>query len=352
MGVGEVDRGGRRWNARRGRRRPTRQFAQALAQQLVDAGTEVAISARLQIDHGQSHAIQYLLDGIDVPVVPLVVNVFAAPLPTMPRVAELGANIARAIAEIGDDSGSSSSPRAGCPTSCRGPATGPIPRATTRSSSSRPGSTVAVSGSATTSVAARSSSPRSRRSSRTSTRQFLADLEKGELRQYARADLRADRRACRQRRPGAAHVVADDRRSRLRPGQDPGLLADAGVADRHGRRRDRARRRSEAGRTHDDHRHHRARATSPAAGPPPESRFATADGVTYHYYDARLRPRHDLPARRWPRLHRVERLRAGGTVLRRRPALCARRHPAVRAVREVSDHRVPCGTSTRPRRWR
>ena len=38
---------------------------QALAQQLVDRGTEVAISARLQIDHGQAHAIQYLLDGID-----------------------------------------------------------------------------------------------------------------------------------------------------------------------------------------------------------------------------------------------------------------------------------------------
>src|SRR5687768_3320874 len=35
-------------------------FAQALAEHLVEAGTEVAISAKIQIDHGQSHAIQYL----------------------------------------------------------------------------------------------------------------------------------------------------------------------------------------------------------------------------------------------------------------------------------------------------
>ncbi|MDF5755087.1 hypothetical protein [Spongiactinospora sp. TRM90649] len=78
-------------------------FAQALAAELVAAGTEVAISARLTIDHGQSHAIQWLLDGIDVPVVPLVVNVFAAPLPRMSRCVELGANIAAAVASMPDD---------------------------------------------------------------------------------------------------------------------------------------------------------------------------------------------------------------------------------------------------------
>jgi 2,3-dihydroxyphenylpropionate 1,2-dioxygenase len=69
-------------------------FAQALATHLVESGTEVAISARLQIDHGQSHAIQYLLDGLDVPVVPLVVNVFAQPLPTVARCVQLGENLA------------------------------------------------------------------------------------------------------------------------------------------------------------------------------------------------------------------------------------------------------------------
>ena len=77
-------------------------FAQQLATELVEAGTEVAISARLQIDHGQSHAIQYLLDGIDVPVVPLVVNVFARPLPTLARCAELGRQMAAAIERIAE----------------------------------------------------------------------------------------------------------------------------------------------------------------------------------------------------------------------------------------------------------
>jgi 2,3-dihydroxyphenylpropionate 1,2-dioxygenase len=78
-------------------------FAQALAEYLVEAGTEVAISARMQIDHGQSHAIQYLLHDLPVPVVPLVINVFATPLPKVSRCVELGRGIARAIAEMPDD---------------------------------------------------------------------------------------------------------------------------------------------------------------------------------------------------------------------------------------------------------
>ncbi|QUH02039.1 catechol 1,2-dioxygenase [Saccharopolyspora erythraea] len=78
-------------------------FAQALAEELVERGTEVAISARLQIDHGQTHAIQYLLDGLDVPVVPLVVNVFAAPLPRADRSAELGRNLAAAVEALPED---------------------------------------------------------------------------------------------------------------------------------------------------------------------------------------------------------------------------------------------------------
>ena len=101
LGVGEVIAAGD-GGTPKGPQQTDPEFALALAQHLVDAGTEVAISARLQIDHGQAHAIQYLLDGIDVPVVPLVVNVFAAPLPTLRRVAELWRNIATAIDSIGD----------------------------------------------------------------------------------------------------------------------------------------------------------------------------------------------------------------------------------------------------------
>lgn len=72
-----------------------------LARHLADSlvlgfGFDVAFSARLQIDHGQSHAIQYLLSGLDIPIVPIVVNVFAPPLPALARCDALGGAI-RAI---------------------------------------------------------------------------------------------------------------------------------------------------------------------------------------------------------------------------------------------------------------
>ncbi|MFJ8951185.1 catechol 1,2-dioxygenase [Streptomyces sp. NPDC102381] len=73
-------------------------LAQHIAESLVESGRfDPAFSARLQIDHGQSHAIQYLLDGLDVEIVPLVVNVFAHPLPTLERCEELGHAIREAV---------------------------------------------------------------------------------------------------------------------------------------------------------------------------------------------------------------------------------------------------------------
>ncbi|TMR04994.1 catechol 1,2-dioxygenase [Actinomadura soli] len=102
LGVGEVIAAGD-GGTPKGPLRTDPGFARALAAGLVEAGTEVAISARLTIDHGQTHAVQWLLDGIDAPVVPLVVNVFAAPLPTMRRCVELGANLADAIARMPGD---------------------------------------------------------------------------------------------------------------------------------------------------------------------------------------------------------------------------------------------------------
>ncbi|MFC5994369.1 hypothetical protein ACFQE5_09120 [Pseudonocardia hispaniensis] len=96
LGVGEVIASGEAGTPS-GPQRVDPAFAQVLAQHLVEAGTEVAISARLQIDHGQTHAIQYLMHGLDVPVVPLVINVFAAPLPRLDRCVQLGRNIAAAV---------------------------------------------------------------------------------------------------------------------------------------------------------------------------------------------------------------------------------------------------------------
>ena len=101
LGVGEVIASGEA-KTPAGPQRVDPKFAQALAERLTNGGTEVAISARLQIDHGQTHAIQYLLAGLDIPVVPLVVNVFAAPLPRVDRCMELGRNLAAAVAAVPD----------------------------------------------------------------------------------------------------------------------------------------------------------------------------------------------------------------------------------------------------------
>lgn len=73
-------------------------LARYIAGSLVEGGRfDAAFSARLQIDHGQSHAVQYLLDGLDVDLVPIVINVFAPPLPTLDRCEQLGRAIREAV---------------------------------------------------------------------------------------------------------------------------------------------------------------------------------------------------------------------------------------------------------------
>ncbi|MGP4024095.1 hypothetical protein [Actinomadura sp. 3N407] len=102
LGVDEVIASGESGTPK-GPQRTDPEFAQALAEDLVDHGTEVAISARMQIDHGQSQAVQYVLRDLEIPIVPLVINVFAAPLPRMSRCVELGRGIARAIEAMPGD---------------------------------------------------------------------------------------------------------------------------------------------------------------------------------------------------------------------------------------------------------
>ncbi len=102
MGVGEVLASGESGTPE-GPQRVDPEWARGLLGAVTDQGYDVALSARLQIDHGQSHAVQYLLDGIDVPVVPLVVNVFAAPLPLMQRCFDLGTALRRGVGSDGQD---------------------------------------------------------------------------------------------------------------------------------------------------------------------------------------------------------------------------------------------------------
>lgn len=70
--------------------------AQQVHQELLDRDFDIAFSTNLQVDHGISHAIQYLVpDG--VPVVPVVINTFGPPLPSLRRCLALGDAIAEAI---------------------------------------------------------------------------------------------------------------------------------------------------------------------------------------------------------------------------------------------------------------
>ncbi len=80
-----------------------RDLARHICASVVDAGFDPAFSVKLQIDHGISHAIQYLLAEVEIPIVPVVVNMFAPPLPTTARAEALGSAIGAAVAADGAD---------------------------------------------------------------------------------------------------------------------------------------------------------------------------------------------------------------------------------------------------------
>lgn len=108
IGVGEVIASGESGTPK-GPQHVDEQLATHIAASLMEQQFDPAFSARLQIDHGQTHAIQYLLrdeagDDMDVAVVPVVVNMFAPPLPTLARCHDLGKALGRAIAShVGPD---------------------------------------------------------------------------------------------------------------------------------------------------------------------------------------------------------------------------------------------------------
>ncbi len=73
-----------------------------LCNQLVDKGFDMTFSTRMTVDHGISHAIQWLVDK-DTPIIPLVVNCFAPPLPTILRCLQLGDAIRESIKTLPQD---------------------------------------------------------------------------------------------------------------------------------------------------------------------------------------------------------------------------------------------------------
>lgn len=102
IGIGECIASGESGTPAGPQRVDTR-LARHLASDLTEnSAFDVAFSARLQIDHGQSHAIQYLLAGRQVPIVPVVINVFAPPLPTLRRCEEFGRALRDAITSFAE----------------------------------------------------------------------------------------------------------------------------------------------------------------------------------------------------------------------------------------------------------
>ena len=73
-----------------------------LCELLVEGGIDMAFSTELMVDHGISHAIQYLVPQ-GVPVVAIVINVFAPPLPTLPRTCQFGSALGAAARAMPGD---------------------------------------------------------------------------------------------------------------------------------------------------------------------------------------------------------------------------------------------------------
>lgn len=76
--------------------------AEACAESLLSAGIDVAVSYKMQVDHGFAQPLEFLLGGLDkYPVLPIFINCVAPPLPTFERVRHLGEAIGRFTQDLG-----------------------------------------------------------------------------------------------------------------------------------------------------------------------------------------------------------------------------------------------------------
>ncbi|MFC7655397.1 3-carboxyethylcatechol 2,3-dioxygenase [Pseudonocardia benzenivorans] len=75
--------------------------ARSLAREVLAAGVDIAISERMQVDHGFTQPLELLLGAIDtVPVVPVFINCVAEPLSPVARIRLLGEAIGRGAAAL------------------------------------------------------------------------------------------------------------------------------------------------------------------------------------------------------------------------------------------------------------
>lgn len=72
-------------------------LAAHLVESMMAVGIDPAFSARLQVDHGITHAVQYIVPT-GMPIVPVVINSFAPPMPSLARCRTIGHAIGAAVA--------------------------------------------------------------------------------------------------------------------------------------------------------------------------------------------------------------------------------------------------------------
>jgi len=78
-----------------------RELAHSLLSTVSSAGFDLAMSARLEVDHGITHAVQWVLP-VGIPIVPVVINCLAPPLARLDRCVDFGIALGEAIAGFGD----------------------------------------------------------------------------------------------------------------------------------------------------------------------------------------------------------------------------------------------------------
>src|ERR1041385_517129 len=74
-----------------------REMAEELLEKLIHAGFDIAYSEDALLGHTFATPFEYVLGKRDIPVIPFFTNVYLPPLPTMPRCAALGREIANII---------------------------------------------------------------------------------------------------------------------------------------------------------------------------------------------------------------------------------------------------------------
>lgn len=79
-----------------GRQESCPEVSRAICDGLLAREFDIAFSTRMVIDHGISHAIQWLTSENEIPIIPVMINCFAPPLPRLIRCLKLG----QAIREI------------------------------------------------------------------------------------------------------------------------------------------------------------------------------------------------------------------------------------------------------------